>query len=173
MANASSTLMASRTLRLDHGTRRICTESGISLIKDKLITLKELETGLKLSVKEAEQAEKSEAFWSKALVAAKFAKVTCDVIIDVMAEWVPNQKMAGLIKKGYDQKEFLADASVGKVDLYRSPRPLQRDGWVAREEGQNIRRSQSWNVRNLKRVDIVKDGTDWKIGRQQNQEIHY
>ena len=100
-------------------TSRICQLSGLQgqITSQKIITLTSLIPALEISIREAEQAEKSERFWGNMLVAAKFIKATTDVMMDVLAETGAGKTPFGKVIKGvYDQAEIMGDASVGEFD---------------------------------------------------------
>ena len=67
----------------DGHAQRTCILSGLQqkIYSEKLVTLRELEAGLKLAVDDAAQATKDEYFWRAVELSTKIVAVACDLFI--------------------------------------------------------------------------------------------
>lgn len=100
----------------DPDVRRVCTLSGAqaTLLQDKLITLRDAEKTLVISIGEVGNAMKDDEFWGAMLVCAKIVQVSCDLSIAFLEEETgPAGKGISVL---YDISKIIADALNGEFD---------------------------------------------------------
>ena len=104
----------------DFQTQRTCILSGLQqkIYAEKLVTLHELEAGLKLAVADAAQATKDEYFWRAVELSAKIVSVTCDLLIAGLEDGAgPAGKAVSTV---YDVAKLTVDAFNGDLGMAKA-----------------------------------------------------
>ena len=99
----------------DFQNQRTCILSGLQqkIYSEKLVTLRELEAGLKLAVADAAQATKDEYYWRAVEVSAKLVSVSCDLLITGLEDGAgPAGKAVSTV---YDVAKLTVDAFNGDL----------------------------------------------------------
>lgn len=126
---------------------RVCKLSGaeVAIKSQRLVTLKECEELLKQSIRDAQAAQDSYAFWRSAEIAARIVLVTCDLAIMILAEAAEKagaKPAAMVVEMGYDGGKLIVDAFANTVDANKGVELLVKNkakigSLVAQQMGNN------------------------------------
>jgi hypothetical protein len=115
----------------DPAARRVCSLSGITSAREKVISLRRLRDGLDISIRELASEQHKGKIVNRALMVTRFTKATCDAFLGMAAGlaevFLPKTaaKAANAVEKSYGAVIPLAEAAAtsatgGKVDLVKA-----------------------------------------------------